>query len=253
MSKIRILVVEDDPLHMEKLEMAIEQLDYHMISVADNAEEAMRVIRATKPDLILVDINLNGETDGITLVEKLKDVKLMPVIFTTSYADKETIDRAKVTNPYAYLIKPLELKSLQAAIELAIYNFSNDKVQQSPADDMDFAWEDDVLFKDSFFIKVADRIEKVKYDEVLWIELAEEKYINIVTNDKKLRMRCSLRQLKDKISSNVLVRVNRTHIANAAKIDSINEGKQTIIVGGTEIPLGRTYKQQLLNKLNLLN
>lgn len=252
MSKIRILVVEDDPLHMEKLEMAIEQLDYHMISVADNAEEAMRVIRATKPDLILVDINLNGDTDGITLVEKLRDIKQMPVIFTTSYADKETIDRAKVTNPYAYLIKPLELKSLQAAIELAIYNFSNEQDQDS-LNDQDFSWENDILFKDSFFIKVADRIEKVKYDEVLWIELAEEKYINIVTCEKKLRMRCSLRQLKDKITSNVLVRINRTHIVNAAKIDSINEGKQTINIGGTEIPLGRTYKQQLLNKLNLLN
>jgi len=210
------------------------------------------VFRATKPDLILVDINLNGETDGIALVEKIRGIRPMPVIFTTSYADKETIDRAKVTNPYAYLIKPLELKSLQVAIELAIYNFSNDQVQGSIYD-QDFAWEDDVLFKDSFFIKVADRIVKVKYDEVLWIELAEEKYINIVTSEKKLRMRCSLRQLKDKISSNVLLRVNRTHIANAAKIDSINEAKQTIVIGGTEMPLGRTYKQQLLNKLNLLN
>ena len=59
MGKIRIVVVEDDPLHMEKVEMAIEQLDYHMISVADNAKEALRVIRATKPDLVLMDININ--------------------------------------------------------------------------------------------------------------------------------------------------------------------------------------------------
>ncbi|MFY0652752.1 MAG: response regulator [Cyclobacteriaceae bacterium] len=252
MGKIRILVVEDDPLHMEKVEMAIEQLDYHMISVADNAEEAMRVIRATKPDLILMDINLNGEVDGISLAEKLKETQPTPVIFTTSFADKATIDRAKVTNPYAYLVKPLELKSLQASIELAIYNFSNDQIQQ-PGDELDFSWEDDILFKDSFFIKVADRIEKVKYEEVLWMEIAEEKYINIVTKEKKLRMRCSLKQLTEKITSNLFVRVNRTHIANAARIDSINEGRQSIIIGEEEISLGRTYKQQLLNKLNLLN
>jgi DNA-binding LytR/AlgR family response regulator len=252
MGKIRIVVVEDDPLHMEKVEMAIEQLDYHMISVADNAEEALRVIRATKPDLVLMDININGEVDGISLAEKLKDTAPLPVIFTTSYTDKATIDRAKVTNPYAYLIKPLELKSLQAAIELAIYNFTNDQVQQ-PSDDLDFSWEDDILFKNSFFIKVSDRIEKVKYEEVLWMEIAEEKYINIVTREKKLRMRCSLRQLTEKITSNLFVRVNRTHIANASRIDSINEGRQTISIGGEEISLGRTYKQQLLNKLNLLN
>lgn len=253
MGKIRILVVEDDPLHMEKVEMAIEQLDYHMITVADNAEEAMRVIRATKPDLVLMDINLNGEEDGITLAEKLRDVAPMPVIFTTSFADKATIDRAKVTNPYAYLVKPLELKSLQAAIELAIYNFSIDQVQRPGEEFDEFSWEDDILFKESFFIKVADRIEKVKYEEVLWIEVAEEKYINIVTREKKLRMRCSLKQLTDKITSNLFMRINRTHIVNAAKIDSINEGRQTISIGGEEIPLGRTYKQQLLNKLNLLN
>lgn len=217
-----------------------------MISVADNAKEALRVIRATKPDLVLMDININGDVDGISLAEKLKESLPLPVIFTTSYTDKATIDRAKVTNPYAYLIKPLELKSLQAAIELAIYNFTNDQVQQS-GDDNDFTWEDDILFKNSFFIKVADRIEKVKYEEVLWMEIAEEKYINIVTPEKKLRMRCSLRQLTEKITSNLFVRVNRTHIANASRIESINEGRQTISIGGEEISLGRTYKQQLLS------
>ena len=252
MGKIRILVVEDDPLHIEKMEMAIEQLDYHMINVVDNAAEALRVIRATKPDLVLMDINLNGEVDGIGLAEKLKDTAPTPVIFTTSFTDKATIDRAKVTSPYAYLIKPLDLTTLQAAIELAIFNFTNNDIQGTP-EEPEFAWEDDILFKDSFFIKVADRIEKVKYEEVLWMEIAEEKYINIVTREKKLRMRCSLRQLTDKITSNLFVRVNRTHIVNASKIDSINEGRQTITIGDDEIALGRTYKQQLLNKLNLLN
>jgi DNA-binding LytR/AlgR family response regulator len=229
MGKIRIVVVEDDPLHMEKVEMAIEQFDYHMISVSDNADEALRIIRATKPDIVLIDINLNGEVDGITLAGKLKETLPMPVIFTISFADKATIDRAKVTNPYAYLIKPLEIKSLQAAIELAIYNFINDQVHYTE-DEIDFSWENDVLLKDAFFIKVADRIEKVKYDEALWMEIAEEKYINIVTCEKKLRMRSSLRQLTEKIPSNLFVRVNRTHVANASRIDCINEGRQTVSI-----------------------
>ena len=82
MGKIRIVVVEDDPLHMEKVEMAIEQFDYHMISVSDNADEALRIIRATKPDIVLIDINLNGEVDWITLAGKLKETLPMPVIFT---------------------------------------------------------------------------------------------------------------------------------------------------------------------------
>jgi DNA-binding LytR/AlgR family response regulator len=252
MGKIRILVVEDDPLHVEKVEMAIEQLNYQLVSVADNSAEAMRVARATKPDVVLMDIQLNGEEDGITLAGKLREAVSTPVIFTTSFTDMATIDRAKRTNPYAYLVKPLELHSLQAAIELALYNFSHDQ-QLAVADHQDFAWENDILCRESFFIKVADRIEKVKYDEVLWIELAEEKYINIVTEEKRLRMRCSLKQLTDKITSNLFVRINRTHIVNASKINTINEGKQTLCIAREEIPMGRTYKNQLLNKLNLLN
>lgn len=252
MGKIRILVVEDDLLHMEKVEMAIEKLDYQMITAADNAVEAMRVIKATKPDVVLMDINLKGDMDGISLAEKINETDPVPVIFTTSFVDKGTIDRAKLANPYAYLIKPLEINSLQAAIELAIFKFSKEH-EGSPVEEEDFAWEDDVLFKDSFFIKVADRIEKVKNDEVLWMEIAEEKYINIVTIDKKLRMRCSLKQLMEKISAHVFVRINRTQIANATKIDSINEGRQTVTIGQEELALGRTYKGQLLNKLNLLN
>lgn len=251
MGKIRILVVEDEPLHMERVEMAIEDLNYSLIAMIDNAEEALRVVRATKPDIILMDINIKGETDGIHLADRVQEIFKTPIIFTTSFADKSTIDRAKVTNPYAYLIKPLELNSLQAAIELAIFKFSSESLGEK--EEEEFSWEEDVLFKESFFIKVADRIEKVKHEEVLWMELAKDKYIDIVTSDKRLTMRCSLKQLTEKISQKVFLRVNRTHIVNVKKITSISEGQQTISIGNEEITLGRTYKSQLLTKLNLLN
>ncbi|WP_422360542.1 LytR/AlgR family response regulator transcription factor [Reichenbachiella sp.] len=251
MAKLRVLVAEDNYVHAARLEMILEERGYHHLGTYSNAEELLRVFHATKPDLVLLDIELDSNESGIDVAEKINHVHPTPVIFTTARDDKVTMDRATQTEPYAYLIKPIESSGLQAAIELAIYKFGKD--QEKGASQEPFTgWSEDLLVRDSFFVKAAGKLEKVVSSEVLWVELAEERYCQVVTIKRGYHIRTSMNSLSSKLDSARFVRIHRKYIVNADKVDSIDEVDFTVEVGAKSLPLGSTYKSGLLKRLKML-
>src|SRR5690606_25629790 len=120
MPEIRILAIEDDPIYAEALRLVIDELGYILIEVTSEPQEFLRLTRATIPDLLLIDIDLGAAIDGIDLAKQISAGNAVPVIFLTSYKDKETILRATGAKPSAYITKPYEAGSLQAAIEIAV-------------------------------------------------------------------------------------------------------------------------------------
>lgn len=120
MTSLRIFLVEDDNVLARTTEWRIEKLGYEFAGRAASGDEAIRVVAARKPDIILMDINLQGEMDGILTARIIKKDFDIPVIFLTSCMDKETIALAKTAEPRGYLVKPFENKDLMAAIELAV-------------------------------------------------------------------------------------------------------------------------------------
>ena len=128
---IRVLIVEDDALYAEQLRLDLEEMDFLVIDVVDNAKSAIHLAKISRPEIILMDINLNGEMDGITAAHQIFTLDPTPIIFITSLSDKETFDRAKKVHPFAYLIKPANKISLRHSIELAIENFNEKSLAQS--------------------------------------------------------------------------------------------------------------------------
>src|SRR5690606_35014453 len=114
MSLIRILAIEDDPIYAESLRLVLEELGYLLIEVTDDIHEFFRLIKATLPDILLIDIDLGLEMDGIQLAEKVNQEVEIPFLFVTSYKDSQTVLRAKDVLPAAYITKPYEPASLQA-------------------------------------------------------------------------------------------------------------------------------------------
>ena len=119
-SKPRVFIVEDEIVIVRGLEMAIEGLGYSVCGFAFSGEEAMTAIGAQRPDLILVDIHLRGEMDGIELADKIASRFAIPVIYITAYSDREILERAKITDPSGYIVKPVRDRQLQVSIELAL-------------------------------------------------------------------------------------------------------------------------------------
>jgi PAS domain S-box-containing protein/putative nucleotidyltransferase with HDIG domain len=121
MSKIRILVVEDESLVARDIQNMLRSLGYEVTDVVASGEQAIQKAAASVPDLVLMDIVLKGDIDGIAAAEKLWENYGIPVIYLTAYADDTTFERAKLTKPFGYLLKPFEERELQTTIEMALY------------------------------------------------------------------------------------------------------------------------------------
>ena len=121
MSKTRILVVEDERIIAEDIKMSLEESGYEVVSLESSADGAINAIRQHNPDLILMDIVLKSEMDGIEVAEIIRDQHQVPVIYLTSHADPLTIERAQKTQPFGYLIKPFATRELDCSIQMALY------------------------------------------------------------------------------------------------------------------------------------
>ena len=119
-TKTRILVVEDEPIVALDLQLRLQRMGYDVPVVVASGEEALASVQLASPDLVLMDINLEGEMDGVEAADRLAG-QYVPVVYLTAYSNDLTLDRAKTTEPYGYLLKPFEERELQTTIEVAIY------------------------------------------------------------------------------------------------------------------------------------
>ncbi len=116
-----ILIVEDDVLMARSMELNLKRLGYTTPPPVRNAAAALAAVAAAAPDLILMDIQLQDAVDGIEIARQIRASADIPIIYTTAYADERTIARAKVTEPYGYLVKPFGVKELSSVVEIALY------------------------------------------------------------------------------------------------------------------------------------
>lgn len=128
MEKKKIFVVEDESIVSLEIQSRIKHLGYIVSGTAASGDEAIRKVIDLKPDLILMDIRIKGEIDGIETAAEIKKIYDVPIIFLTAYADPVTIQRAKITDPFGYIIKPFEERELHISIEIALYKDHTQKL-----------------------------------------------------------------------------------------------------------------------------
>lgn len=127
MNKEKILIVEDDEVTAMHLKMSLQKLGYEVLPVAENTMQARNKIKIYEPDAILLDISLQESTDGIDLASHIRSKYAIPFIYLTSHAENEILDEAKVTEPYGYIVKPFDPKSLHSTIQMALYKFKEER------------------------------------------------------------------------------------------------------------------------------
>jgi len=241
-SKIRILATEDDTLHEEMLRITIEQLGYELIDVIYKPSILFLKIDATKPDILLMDIDLGDDVSGIDLVKEVNERYDIPVIYVTSFADSNTFQEAKKTYPAAYIVKPYSESELQRAIELAI---NNRQVKTGSPEDL----KRTVVFNNDIFVKEGKAFVKFEINSIQFIE-AYDKYCFIYTSEKKSIIRSKLKDIYAQLPSSQFCQVHRSYIININAIDKIVPNSHKIISAGKEIPVSKLYRQNLFSRLN---
>jgi CheY-like chemotaxis protein len=118
--KTTLLIVEDDPATASEINICAQSLGYHVLRTTSSAEEAISLARDLKPDLALMDIQLAGRMDGIEAAGRIRELKI-PVVFLTGSSDPTTLERAKLTEPFGFITKPLRTRDLNIVVEIGLY------------------------------------------------------------------------------------------------------------------------------------
>ena len=119
----RLLIVEDEAIVAMDLRAKLVDMEYFVVGVARSGEDAVRMADEKSPDLVLMDINLQGDMDGVAAAEHIRERRTIPVVFLTAMGDKDTLQRAKITEPQGYVLKPFNERDLYAAIEVALHRY----------------------------------------------------------------------------------------------------------------------------------
>lgn len=245
MQSVRILIAEDDWIIAKEISLTLQDLGFDVIGTFDTGEEFLQKLPTLKPDLVLLDIDLAGNMTGIDIAEKLKPQKI-PFIFLTAMADIQTIEKAKQTEPYAYLVKPVRAENLLSTIEISLYNFHRQKTNSQA---ITITSTNVFSIEDSIFVKAKKRLEKIKIVDILWIE-AEDIYAIIVTKTGKYILSQPLKNIEERLPSLHFMRVHRSFIVQLDKIQAIEEND--LIIEGKHIAIGKTFKDKLMNRLAFL-
>lgn len=236
-----ILIVEDEMIIAANISLQLTHLGYEVTGIIPRAEEVLPHIRLHVPNILLLDINLKGDIDGIQLALLIQKEFKIPIIYLTANADEAHFERAKETNPYAFISKPFKKLDLQRAIELTIIRIQNETEKSIPIDnDIPF------VLSDCIFVRSHNKMVKVCLNDILFIE-AERNYCKIHCKDKEHLLVTTLKDLEEKLTSNNLLRIHRSFIVNLSHIDEI--AMSHVVIAKKAIPLSAELKKQLLQRI----
>jgi DNA-binding LytR/AlgR family response regulator len=246
-SPIKVLIVEDEMVIAARISVELDELGYEVTGMVSRAEQALIHCQQTPPDIVLLDINLKGEMDGVELAHLLNEEANIPIIFLTANADEATFNRAKDTLPYAFLTKPYKKLDLQRALELVVSRLNTDKSQTKTKKSTDTSY----ILSDRIFVRYKDRMIKVVIDDILYVK-ADGSYCLITTPDKEYILTVPLKTLEASLPSNAFTRTHRSYVVNLHKIEALDDNQETLTLRGNKhIPVSRRFKAELLKRLRL--
>ena len=247
MHKVNILVIEDTESEEQALVDVLQDNDYNIVGVAKNYSEALSLFYSENIDLIIIDIFLNGQPDGITFAETITLTPNIskPFVFLTSSKDREIFERAKLTKPYSFLMKPFNELEVLFAIEMAIEKFY-EQINSFYSSD-----NNSVIGSNYLFIKKKNSLKKVSFDDIVYIEV-EERYCTVITLNDRFLVTLSLTKILAVLDENKFKRTHRNFIVNINKINEIILNENLILLDGNyKITLSDNYKE-FVHKFKIL-
>lgn len=238
---MKVIIVEDEFVIAETISNSIKEMGYDVLDPVSNFTEAIELIEEKLPDIGILDIQLAGKKTGIDLAQVINDKYHFPFIFLTSKTDQFSLQEAKYTEPYAFLVKPFNKHELHASVELALYNYSQRKHRHIESLNS--------VIKDCIFIKQKDQYIRLKLSDIVYLQ-SDSVYIDIYTQQNKVfTIRASLNEYIDQLDVQFM-RIHRSYIINTQNISKVDLA--FVHLSDKKIPIGKKYKEPLLKKLNIL-
>ncbi|WP_111309225.1 LytR/AlgR family response regulator transcription factor [Confluentibacter sediminis] len=238
MDSVNVLIVEDTPAESDALVQVLTANNYTIVGVATSFKNALELFYNSTVDIVVIDIFLNGNPDGISFAEtiSISPNASKPFVFLTSSTDRKIFERAKLTQPFSYLMKPFNELEILYALEMAVEKF------YAQPDVFLGDQEDTIISSQYLFIKKGKSLKKVIITDIIYIEV-EEKYCNIITENEKFVILISLTKILKLLDTSIFCRTHRNYIVNTEKIVEIILADNLIILSGNhKVTLSDTYK-----------
>jgi DNA-binding LytR/AlgR family response regulator len=252
---IRILVIESNGLFSQNLCNTLEAEAYAVAGAARTGAQALEMFRAVPVDLVLCDVLLEGERDGIETVAQLLALRPVPVVYLTASTDKKMLRRALATMPAAYLTKPASTAGLRAAIELALYKADDApaglplKTPEATGTAKEIIAREVMLhLGEHVFLKHGYKFVRIALQDIVMLE-ADNRHTALITTGRKYALRLNMSTVLESLHVQQLVRIHRSYAVNIHHIDAFNENEMT--VAGQVVPIGRQYKDAFLQRFLL--
>ena len=249
-NSVNILVVEDESIVSKDIQNSLKKIGYNVVGACNNAQEAIDLATELHPDVVLMDIMLKGNLTGIDAADKIKLLNI-PVIFLTAYADEATLAKAKVTEPYGYILKPFKEKDLSISVEMAIHRHKKLTELKKERDFLYSIVENKEGAKDVLFVKSNSRLVKINTKDIFFIEALKD-YVTINTELMRYTIHSTMKDIEKKVSPSDFMRVHRSFIIRIDKIVAIENHNLILEKDKKPIPIGGSYKDDLLQRLNMV-
>lgn len=243
MKSMKVLIVEDEVLVAKDVSWHLENLGCEVIGNLIEGEAVLPFLEKQNPDIILMDIVLKGELNGIETVKLIQKKHDIPIIYMTANTDDQSFEMAKATKPFAFIEKPFKKRTLLRTFELLIEQILNkpsstlEKIPQT------------FLLKDRIFVRDKNKMVKISLQEILYME-AERAYSRIITKEKEFVLSVPLSSLEKKIPADFLMRVHRSYVVNLNHIEELQENY--VQVHKKYIPVSRSYWDEFMRRVNVI-
>lgn len=244
---IKILVIEDEMIIAAKISMHLTNLGYEVTGILPRGEEALVSVEENRPDMVIMDICLKGDIDGIDTAIRMQKNGGIPVIFLTANADEATFNRAKTAKPYAFISKPYKQIDLQRAIELTISHLAGEQNNLTSVEQG--AGDRPFILSDRIFVRQREKMIKIIVADILYIE-ADRNYCRIFTKNNEYVLSITLKTIEEKLTNHIFLRVHRSYIVNLSHIDAVADDH--VIINQKAMPVSEGLKEKLLQRIQTL-
>jgi DNA-binding LytR/AlgR family response regulator len=252
MTKANVFILEDEFIVLKDIQASLKKLGYNIVGSAPSGEKALELLEEVTPDIVLMDIMLKGKMNGIETAQIVKDKYAIPVIYLTAYAEEATLNLAKVTEPYGYILKPFKEIDLHTSIEMALYKHKKDREIEQNRDMLYSLFMNKEKEGDDFiFIKSNNKLVKLEMNEIYFIEALKD-YVVINTNDTRYTIHSTMKDIEVKLGTEDFIRVHRSFIVRLDKITSIDFPNLQLGNDRKLIPIGGSYREELTNHIKTL-
>jgi DNA-binding LytR/AlgR family response regulator len=246
-----VLVVEDEALIASEIERALVRLGHTPVDAVDSSDEALAILAQQPVELVLMDINIEGDTDGIATALLVRRQFGLPVVFLTARSDVATLNRAKLARPYGYLTKPFTDDSLRACLELALFNAyeaTPRQLAEKPAEPKETPAPPNFSVSRALFVRKGAAHVKVLVADMLYFE-ALQNYVRLHTANEVYIFDSTLKELEQNLPG-CFFKTHRSHIVNIDHVAAYEDG--AVLIGSDYVPVSRSYKDELKKRLHLV-